>query len=341
MRTTNKLSVIIPFFQREPGILARTLRSVAVQQLPPGFCVEIIIVDDGSPVPATSELEDMQFPEAFSIKIARHDNGGVAVARNYGLSDVDKESNFIAFLDSDDIWPSGHLARAIQAMEQGFDFYFADNQREGRHVSYCRSSPFAPMTTAFIESSGQKAGFLEIPKDLMVGLTLAEFPCQASTVVYRRDIAPKLRFDNQLAFTGEDVLFFTALATSANRICFDLDGVVECGSGVNIYFSNLTINDERFLPIKVDKYVTHFRITKRFDLSDRNRDWNSQWLSASRKDLAYHLIRSLFSRPGSAAREIGRLIKIAPHAATAMLPELPRLAFGRLAKATGIFRTNY
>jgi succinoglycan biosynthesis protein ExoW len=340
MRTASRLSVIIPFFQREPGILARSLRSVAVQKLPQDFFVEIIIVDDGSPVPAASELEGAQFPDAFSIRIIRQDNRGVAVARNRGLSDVDKESDFIAFLDSDDIWPDGHLAHAIEAMEQGFDLYFADNQREGRHVSYCRSSPFAPMTMAFIESSGQKAGFLEIPKDLMIGLTLAEFPCQASTVAYRRDIAPKMRFDNELAFTGEDVLFFTALATSANRICFDLDSIVECGSGVNIYFSNLTINDERFLPIKVDKYVTHFWIAKRFDLSDRNRDWNTQWLSVSRKDLVYHLIRSLFSRPGSAAREIGRLIKIAPRAAIATLPELPRLAFGRLAKTIATFRTN-
>jgi len=332
----SRLSVVIPFFQKTPGILARSLRSIAAQKLTPGMFIDVIVVDDESPVPALNELAGIQSPDRISIRSVRQVNGGVAAARNRGLSEIEETAEYVAFLDSDDVWPGDHLARAIAGFEQGFDFYFSDNRREGRHLSYCRSSPFAPMTSAFIEAAGQAAGLLDIPKDLMIGLTLAEFPCQASTVVYRRSIAPKLRFDDELAFTGEDVLFFTALAAAASKVCFDLDSIVECGSGVNIYFSNLAVGDERFLPIKVDKYVTHFRIDERFKLSERNKDWNDHWLSTSRKDLAYHLVRGLLYRPVATTKEIGRLTKIAFPAACSLFAELLRLIVDRLAKGAGI-----
>ncbi|MBN9273015.1 MAG: glycosyltransferase, partial [Mesorhizobium sp.] len=42
-----KCSVIIPYYQREPGILTRELRSVFAQTHPD---FEIIVVDDSSPL---------------------------------------------------------------------------------------------------------------------------------------------------------------------------------------------------------------------------------------------------------------------------------------------------
>ena len=44
------IAVIIPYFQREAGILRRALASVFAQTNAPSW--EIIVVDDGSPVPA-------------------------------------------------------------------------------------------------------------------------------------------------------------------------------------------------------------------------------------------------------------------------------------------------
>jgi len=42
-----KCTIIIPYYQREPGILARALRSVFAQTHPD---FEVIVVDDASPL---------------------------------------------------------------------------------------------------------------------------------------------------------------------------------------------------------------------------------------------------------------------------------------------------
>jgi succinoglycan biosynthesis protein ExoW len=309
----DKISVIVPFFQREPGILTRALNSIKSQHVPDDWVVEVIIIDDASPCPAHDDVHDMTFTEPLHLKVIRQENGGVGAARNRGLEEADKSATLIAFLDSDDIWPANHLARAIQASDKGFDFYFTDNCREGHHESHCRS-PYVAETAALLEASPQKTGFLEIPTDHMIGLTLFEFPSQASTVVYRRSINKALHFDTELQYSGEDVLFFTKLVASANRVCFDLDSIVECGGGVNIYFSNLSWSSERFLAIKVDKLITHRLIAERLDLSSRNKEWNDEVLAESRKELAFQMLRNLMKNPMRALREIKRLARIAPGA---------------------------
>src|SRR5262245_8297229 len=148
----NTVSVIIPFFQRDPGILERALKSVRSQRIPDGWRVQVIVVDDGSPVPASGEVIALTLPEPIQLQVIRQDNGGVGMARNRGLQEAAASASLIAFLDSDDSWPDEHLARAIRATEQGYDFYFADNRREGHHESYLRF-PYLPMTSAFLDAS--------------------------------------------------------------------------------------------------------------------------------------------------------------------------------------------
>jgi succinoglycan biosynthesis protein ExoW len=320
----NKVSVVIPFFQQEPGILARALNSIHSQVIPKGWSVEAIVVDDGSPCPAHDDVRDLNFTEPLHLKVVRQENAGVGAARNRGLEEADKSATLIAFLDSDDIWPANHLSRAIQAIDKGFDFYFTDNSREGHHESHCRS-PYVAETAALLESSPQKTGFLEIPQDLMIGLTLSEFPSQASTVVYKRGINNGLRFDTALQYSGEDILFFTTLVASAKRVCFDLDSMVECGVGVNIYFSNLDWNSERFLTITVDKLVTRRLIAERLHLSSSNKNWIDEFLAESRRELAFQMLRNLVKNPMRALREINRLARMAPGAAIVLPIDIIRV----------------
>lgn len=308
------IAVIMPFFQREPGILTRALESIRRQLIPDGWFVDVIVVDDSSPCSADDESQNLTFDRPLHLRVVRQENGGVAAARNRGLEEADQSTTLIAFLDSDDIWPVNHLARAIRATEQGFDFYFTDNCREGHHESHCRS-PFVAETAAFLDASPQKTGFLEVPKDYMMGLTLREFPSQASTVVYRRSINQGLRFATELKSSGEDVLFFTCLVASVNRVCFDLDSMVECGKGVNIYFSNLGWNSERCLSIKVDVLLAHRMIAETLNLSSRNKQWNDVRLVECRRELAFHMLRNLRKAPLRALREINRLARGAPGAA--------------------------
>lgn len=87
-------SVIIPTYNRS-ALLAETLHSVLEQS----FCdYEIIVVDDGS-VDGTKEfLESLQAP----LKVLYQANGGAGAARNRGAAEA--KGQYLAFLDSDDLW---------------------------------------------------------------------------------------------------------------------------------------------------------------------------------------------------------------------------------------------
>jgi succinoglycan biosynthesis protein ExoW len=110
------VAVIIPFFQRQPGILRRALLSILQQRLPPGIAVKVCVVDDGSPISAQSEAEGLEFAPPFHLTIVPQPNAGVAAARNRGLGTVDVDTTYIAFLDSDDMWHEGHLHQGVGAL---------------------------------------------------------------------------------------------------------------------------------------------------------------------------------------------------------------------------------
>ncbi len=88
------ISVIVPVYNRV-GLIARTLTSVFAQSRP---AQEVIVVDDGSN-DGTGELVRERFPQ---VRYFRQPNRGVSSARNRGIAEARCE--WLAFLDSDDVW---------------------------------------------------------------------------------------------------------------------------------------------------------------------------------------------------------------------------------------------
>jgi len=87
--------VVIPAFGRN-DLLERAVRSVLSQTMKPD---EVIIVDDGSPLPLTLSISSATVP----IRIIRlPHNRGIAEARNVGVDAA--RGDVVAFLDSDDAW---------------------------------------------------------------------------------------------------------------------------------------------------------------------------------------------------------------------------------------------
>ena len=95
------ISVIIPTFNRAK-LLVEAVRSVLDQKDVPED-VEIIVVDDGSTDNTAKALAAL----AGKIAYIRHEHSGVSKARNLGISRSSGE--WIAFLDSDDLWRPGKL----------------------------------------------------------------------------------------------------------------------------------------------------------------------------------------------------------------------------------------
>ncbi|MGH7523893.1 MAG: glycosyltransferase [Gemmatimonadales bacterium] len=102
------LSVIIPVYNGA-SFLPHAVASVLAQEYP---ALEIIVVDDGS----TDEIADVVRRLPVDVRYFRQDNTGASSARNRGIRDASGE--FIAFLDVDDLWPSGMLTNLVTRLEE-------------------------------------------------------------------------------------------------------------------------------------------------------------------------------------------------------------------------------
>jgi O-antigen/teichoic acid export membrane protein/glycosyltransferase involved in cell wall biosynthesis len=100
------VSVIIPYYN-QPAFVAEAVLSAKRQTYPN---VEIIVVDDGSIIPADTLLE-----RGGEVTILRTENHGVSAARNLGFRKSSGE--FLVFLDSDDRLMPGSIEAHLQALE--------------------------------------------------------------------------------------------------------------------------------------------------------------------------------------------------------------------------------
>ena len=111
-----KCTVIIPTYNAAEW-LKESIDSVLRQTFRD---YELIVVDDGSTDNTSSVVN------AFGDKRIRYfykPNGGVASARHMGIDMATGE--YIAFLDSDDLWPESYLQSMVSALEKATDYGLA------------------------------------------------------------------------------------------------------------------------------------------------------------------------------------------------------------------------
>ena len=107
-QTMTKISVLMPVFNAE-RFLPETLESFLRNAFEG---VELVAVDDGSSDKSV-ELIKSTVPEA---KVLKQESGGPSRARNLALRQ--SQSEFVAFLDSDDLWPDGTLKRLLETIQK-------------------------------------------------------------------------------------------------------------------------------------------------------------------------------------------------------------------------------
>lgn len=181
--TTPSVSVVIPFYK---GVewLCEAVDSVLAQDYAP---MEIIVVNDGSDEDVSGFLERY----GDKIKYIKKENGGCSSARNAGNRVA--ECEYIAFMDSDDLWTPDKLSRQMGKMLQYSAVWsFTDFETFGEAVPTTLKKMYADGSEGFYSHVSPYIG--------------------TPTVICRRDVID----DNELSFCeefryGQDNVFWECL----------------------------------------------------------------------------------------------------------------------------------
>ncbi len=162
-----RVSVIIPTYNRA-ALLCETLDSVYAQTCRD---YEIIVVDDGSTDDTFDRLADGKRGSLGSVIYQRLDHAGQGAARNAGL--VMAQGQYIAFLDSDDLWEPQFLDRMLEALEgqPGAGFAYCD------YATFDRQGPVQAVCLTARE---------KICGDLFPALLASDFLCTGA-LLFRRE----------------------------------------------------------------------------------------------------------------------------------------------------------
>lgn len=95
-------SVVVPLFNKGPYIESALASALADRE----HVREVLVIDDGSTDDSAARVAACADPR---VRLIRQPNGGVSRARNRGLELARHE--WIAFLDADDLWHPGYVAK--------------------------------------------------------------------------------------------------------------------------------------------------------------------------------------------------------------------------------------
>lgn len=179
------VSVIMPAYQAEKYIEA-AIRSVMAQTLTDW---ELLVLIDGS-TDRTARIAQSLAAEDSRIRVlCNEQNLGAAGSRNRGLELC--AGDYVAFLDSDDLWRPNKLERQIAAMN-----------RENADFSYT--------SYAIIDETGAVSRpDYRVPAKLDFQKLLGENVIGCSTVMLRGELARKYRFSTD--FYHEDYVLWLEL----------------------------------------------------------------------------------------------------------------------------------
>lgn len=107
------VDVVIPTWNRAERVV-EAVRSVLEQTVAPR---RVVVVDDGSTDDTAERLESIGDPR---LRVLSTEHAGVSAARNRGIRETRGQgaAEWIAFLDSDDLWRPEKLERQLAAAEE-------------------------------------------------------------------------------------------------------------------------------------------------------------------------------------------------------------------------------
>ncbi|NTF34051.1 glycosyltransferase family 2 protein [Rhizobium skierniewicense] len=295
-----KFTVVIPYYQKQHGVLGRALASVFSQTLQD---FDLVIVDDESPYPIEKEMADLSADQQARIKVVKQANAGPGGARNTGLDNVPAETTYVAFLDSDDMWTPDHLKNAAFSLDTfGGECYWASMQASDEFYYHFAIAELENDEGAKRLSETPK--IIELPDLASVMLRNWSF-LHLSCMVIGRPLFEKIRFDPVLRLAAEDVLFFCdcILASKRSLLCDDAGAMR--GMGVNIFHSIDNTSPE-FLRQQFNTWVALDTLQSRFAQRPADVASIASYKNTARKQALWSQAGKLKQRK---APELGLLFK--------------------------------
>jgi len=249
------ISVVIPAFNSESTI-ATAIQSILKQKLPVS---EILIIDDGS------KDSTKKVVNSFSgdlIKYHYQENSGPSKARNRGIQLA--QSEWIAFLDSDDLWKEDHTDnfRRVITSNPELNWYCAAYEiQDGKSV---RVKTIPTINTTFLQ--------------FFTELTNYNF-INTSGVIVKKKIFEEVGYFNENWSFGEDLNLWFRIALIHPRIGYDQSiGNIVRRTQKSITYDKSNYN--LFQSVRVI-YVTEQTLVKNSSIEAR--DLINRWIN----DLVY------------------------------------------------------
>ncbi len=165
-----KISVVMPAYNA-----AKTIGDAIASVLNQTYKdFELIVINDCSKDNTYEIMTELSKSDDRLIVLQNEKNSGVSVTRNYGVSRAKGE--WIAFLDSDDMWREDKLEKQLAVL----------NANEGAVISYTAS--------AFIDEHGNSFGYvMEAEERTTFSTLLKKNLLSCSSVMIRSDVMKSLK----------------------------------------------------------------------------------------------------------------------------------------------------
>jgi len=180
-----RVSIVIPIFNR--GHVLESLFESLNKQTFKNF--EVVFVDDASAEPIAASLHTFKADFQYTL-VVNEQNRGVSFSRNAGINA--SRGEYLAFLDSDDLWSEAKLEKQLSKCLDCEGTVFSMTQSQVLRNGYVE---YLPSHSPDITASGQdyilsNGGF-----------------AQVSSFLISKELASSIGFDNELS-QYEDYLFF-------------------------------------------------------------------------------------------------------------------------------------
>jgi succinoglycan biosynthesis protein ExoW len=314
-----QIAVVIPHYQKQPGLLAAALRSAFSQTI--ARQIHVVVVDDESPISASSEVELLTDipPEVLSkqLTVIRQKNGGAGAARNTALNHVPSDTAYVAYLDSDDAWRPHHLEHAMVAFSLGYDAYFCNfigvgypDQGHFERVGTMHPKDH-PLRDA--KHSIHELACSALEHTVSDGGGLIGTP----TVVYNFAKYRNLRFREEF-YNGQDFFFWMDLSQLGARFAFSFDIGCDNGTGVNIYQASGWGSEKSLQRLRNELFVWT-SVNRFYPLNPQLKIANKSTIRNLQQGVVRDLLHRLRHRRPISGKLLGDIIKMDPM----ILPLMP------------------